>query len=246
MIYIGLPGKSLKRNSYNPAPKGKAILPVEAVNLYRQEDELSSRLVQEGRAGEDDSTGYALSTDAKLRRMQLDMRAFALKHGTLLSRILRTSRHANQRMMAAGLLGYARQSSSQIADLVWASRDVDEGVRNLAIRALGVLAKSRVKIAGQIPFDGFVEMLGSGSSTDRNKAAFLLDEMSRYRNPRLLSSLRSRALDSVIEMARWRSATHTGSARNLLGRIAGISENELGRMMDASYVEKVISSIQKH
>ena len=244
MIYIGLSGNSRRGRPYNPVPQGKKNLPAAVVNLYQQANELSSLLVQEGKMGEDVSQGYALSTDPKLRAIELNIRAFALQHRRLLSRTLRTSRDANQRMIAVRFLGYARQSSSQIADLVWASHDANAGVRNDAIRALGVLAKSSQKIAGQIPADGFVEMLSSGSWTDRNKAGYLLGELSRNRNPKLLRLLRSRALDSLIEMARWRSALHAVFARSLLGRIAGIREEELARMADAVYMEKVIRSLQ--
>src|SRR6266849_8798953 len=36
MIYIGLPGSSMRLVPYNPAPKGKVRLPAKMMNLYQQ------------------------------------------------------------------------------------------------------------------------------------------------------------------------------------------------------------------
>jgi len=127
---------------------------------------------------------------------------------------------------------------------VWASHDVDDGVRNDAIRALGVLAASGPKVAKQISHEGFIEMVSSGSWTDRNKAGFLLKELSARRDPKLLGQLRSRALDSLIEMARWRNRGHADFARILLGRIAGIEESHLQQLVDAGQVDQIIQALK--
>jgi hypothetical protein len=245
MIYIGLLGNSIRTTRYNPVPKGKLKLPSRIVNLYRQSVEANSVLVQKGVASEDDSKGYALSNDLDLRAKQLAIRAYALKHERLLRRVLRSFADAEQRTVAAHSLGYARQSRAQIADLVWASHDVDEGVRNDAIRALGVLAQSSPKVAGQISPEGLIDMISSGSWTDRNKAGFLLDELSKQRDPKLLRELSSRSLDSLIEMARWRSRGHADFARILLGRIAGIEETRLQQLVAAERVDQIIYSVQR-
>ena len=124
------------------------------------------------------------------------------------------------------------------------SYDSDEIVRNNAIRALGVLAQSNPRVAAGIPPEHFIAMLSSGSWTDRNKAGFLLAELSKGREPKLLSQLRSRALKSLIEMARWRSSGHAGFARILLGRIAGIAETRLQRLVDAGQVDQIIEALK--
>ena len=243
-IYIGLLVNSVRTTPYNPVSEGKLRLPTRIVELYEQTNQLSSELVGKGIASEDRSKGYALSNDASLRAKQLAKRAYALSHELLLRRVLRSSPDPEQRAVAASFLGYARQSRAQIADLVWASHDIDAGVRNDAIRALGVLAESSPKVASQIPPEGFVEMVSSGSWTDRNKAGFLLDELSKRRDPKLLGLLRSRSLDSLIEMARWRGRGHADFARILLGRIAGIEESRLQQLMDAGQVEQIIKAVK--
>src|SRR6266581_3963605 len=96
-IYIGLLGNSVRTTPYNPVPKGKLRLPTRIVELYQQSNELSGVLVLKGVASEDDSKGYALSSDATLRGKQLATRAHALTHERLLRRVLRSSSYPEQR-----------------------------------------------------------------------------------------------------------------------------------------------------
>ena len=205
----------------------------------------SSRAVQNGSAQEEGSKGFALSSDPELRSKQLATREYALRHERLVRDVLASSNSAEHRTVAAHFLGYARQSRMQIAALMRASYDLNDSVRNDAIRALAVLAQSSPKVADQIPAKGFVAMLSSGSWTDRNKAAFLLNELSKRRPPRLLNQLRSQALDSLIEMARWRVDGHAIFARTLLGRIAGIEETRLQQLVAGGQVDLIIQSLQR-
>lgn len=244
MIFIGLAGNSTVNTSYNAVPTGTVRLPPATVNLYRQLMDLNSSLVSQGRATEDRSKGYALSTDENLRTKQLEARAFAIGHQQLLSRVLRASADREQRTVAAYFRGYARQSRSQIADLVWASRDAHDAVRNNAIRALGVLAESNSKIAGHISPEPFIAMLKSGVWTDRNKGGYLLEQISKSRNAKLLRLLRAEALEALIEMARWRSGGHAASARTILGRIAGIEEKRIKQMIAAGEIEQIIEAVK--
>jgi len=244
MFYIGLPGSSMRTVRYAPPPKSRVRFPTKIVNLYNETMEASSKAVRSGQSKEDDSKGYALSSDPELRAKELATRVYALKHEHLVRRVLASSQDADQRTVAAHVLGYARQSSQQIQALVVASHDSDEGVRNNAIRALAVLAQSNPKIATRIPVEHFIAMLSSGSWTDRNKAGFLLDELSKRRDAKLLSQLHSQALDSLIEMARWRSRGHADFARILLGRIAGIEETRLQQLVDAGQVDQIIQALK--
>ena len=72
-------------------------------------------------------------------------------------------------------------------------------------------------------------MLNSGEWSDRNKASWLLTELTRTRPPRVLSLIRRDALGSLIEMSYWAN-DHAQAARLLLGRIAGIEETKLAEM----------------
>jgi hypothetical protein len=173
--------------------------------------------VQKGAAPEDHSQGYALSAAPEVRAAQLEMREYAIDRGDLLRHVLATAADDQQRIVAAHLLGYTRQSRAQILALVAAHRDGNDTVRNNATRALIVLAKSSPTIAAQIPLAEFVEQLLSGTWTDVNKSSALLDIITRggaapplFRRP----DVRAR----LIEIAKWRTA-HGQPARDMLKRL---------------------------
>lgn len=245
MIYIGLPGSSIKQTKYNPDPTGKTRFPPQIVDLYKQTMDASSAALLRGAMSEDNSQGYALSTsDSHLRSKQLAARAYALQHERLIRKVLDTSSDAQQRIVAAHLLGYARRSSRQIASLVRASHDPDETVRNNATRALGVLAASNAKVAARIPAGGFIEMLSSGSWTDRNKAGWVLAALTGSRDPKLLARLRSEAWVPLMEMARWRSVGHAYSFRILLARIDGMEEERAQQLANAANPDEFINALR--
>jgi hypothetical protein len=126
---------------------------------------------------------------------------------------------------------------------VRATRDPDDGVRNDATRALGVLAESSAKVAARIPPGEFITMLSSGSWTDRNKAGWVLTSLTKSRSPKLLARLRSEALVSLIEMARWHDPGHAYSARLLLARIAGIEEARAESLAHANNAGELIKAL---
>ncbi len=233
VLFIGLPGSSSKRFAYNPAPKGTARLSGEITKLEDRLNQALEAAVRKGgdAAREDDSTGYALAHDPAARSLQLKLWEYALAHEGALLSVLESSADPKQRATAANALGYARKSTRQITALVRAARDPDDNVRNDAIRALGVLASSDQRLARQIPAANFIDMINSGVWSDRNKGSFLLLELTRGRNPDLLAELRTRALDSLIEISKWRSEGHALAARFVLGRIAGIPEQRLQQLV---------------
>lgn len=243
VIFVGLAGNSSRGFAYNRPPKGLPRLPRSILDLYERAMDLTREAVQK-QPGEDWSKGYALSAYAPLRETQLAIRQFAIHNAPLIRSTLRLSAEPKERRAAAYALGYARQTKAQISALVYASRDPDAGVRNDAVRALGVLASSGDRVAARIPGQTFARMLNSGVWEDRNKAGLLLDVLSRRRNPGLLRLLRSEALESLMEMARWRSSSHAASARMVLGRIAGIEEERLQQLTASGNVEEIISAVR--
>jgi hypothetical protein len=245
LIYIGLAGDSIKTFTLNPEPKGTVQLPAEAIDLYHQAMNLLQHSVATG-ATEDHSKGYGLSSDPALRAKELAIHDYATQHEALLRSVLVSSPEAKQRIVASHFLGYSNQSQAQIDALVVATRDSDGNVRNNAARALGVLAESDPKTAARIPPASFIEMLASEKWIDRNKAGFLLETLTKDRNPQVLAQLRSQALVPLIEMARWHNVGHASVYRVLLGRIAGIEEAHLQELADKNdQVEEIISAAQR-
>lgn len=230
-LFIGLPGPTTSRFHYYASPKGHERLPDNLNRLYRRLNHEWEAAVREGKvtAREDDSRGYALIKYPPAHALQIQLRKYALWHQAILLQVLRNSSDVEQRRIAAEGLGYARESQTQISALVRAASDPDAAVRNNAARALLVLAKSNPRVAAKIPARNFIAMVKSGVWTDRNKASLVLAKLTKSGSPLLLAKLRKEALPALIEMAEWRDVAHASDARIILGRIAGIPEEQLRR-----------------
>lgn len=214
------------------------------MKLYRRLERAIEAAVRRGgqAAEEDDSNGYALVKDATARSLQLAVRQWAIKHEQELFRALEFSSAIEDRRVASDAMGYARQSRGQILALVRAASDPDHEVRNNATRALGVLVRSKAALASEIPPDTFIEMLNSGTWTDRNKGASLLMELTTGRNSDLLAKIRAGALDSLVEMSSWRRPGHAYFARMVLGRLAGLPEDHLKELAWKGPVDAIIGA----
>ncbi len=243
MIYVGL-GKQRGDFKYNSAPTGTSSFPKNITKLYDQAMDALVQAVSKGNAGEDYSKGYSLSADAKLHSKQLAIREYALAHEEWILQVLENSSDAQQRVVASELLGYAQQSGKQIAALAQASHDANGDVRNNAVRALLVLARSDPRVAAQIPAAEFIPLLHSGTWTDLNKGCGLLEPLSAGRDQKLLGRLREQALDALMEMARWRSPGHSYSAKVILGRIAGIEEKRLQEIVEKGEGQTILDAVR--
>jgi hypothetical protein len=242
-IYIGLRGEADPRTLYNAAPRGSARLPRAALKVHRTAERAWLKAMEKGVSGEDDSQGYALSLDPETRAKEMALHAYVARHAAMVERVLASARETKQRQIAAEMLGYAGRSRAQMRALIRASHDIDGGVRNNAMRALMVLARSSFEASAIIPGECFVGLLNSGIWTDRNKAAALLVVLSQQRDSRLLACLREQALTSLVEMARWSYPGHADSARLMLGRIAGIDEQTLTGLIERHEVEPIINAL---
>ncbi|HZI85424.1 MAG TPA: HEAT repeat domain-containing protein [Pyrinomonadaceae bacterium] len=244
MIYIGVAGTSSVALQHKPIPTGEDRLPAAALKLNQETEEALRKAVLAGRIQQDHSNGYALSADPELRAKELQMRELALANEALLRTVLLSSSDPEHRAIAAQFLGYVNVSARQIADLTEAARDPDEGVRNNAVRAVGVIASSSQQRARMIFPKPFIALLKSDKWVDRNKGGWLLINLTESRDPKLLKQLRKEAMDALVEMARWQFAGHASFARRLLGRIAGIEEARLDTLIDG-HAEAIIAAAQK-
>lgn len=241
MAYIGLQGESYREIHFNPVPSSSIRLPKHAMMLGDRLEQTWENAIMKGHSDEDDSAGYALTKDPEAREAALAVRDYALANEALILDVLRTSSDAGHRATAAEMVGYGQQSDQQVDALVRASLDPDDGVRNNAIRALGVLARAKPNLAERIPIAPFLSLLRSGAWTDHNKASLLLLQLTEGRAPRVLSALHREAIDPLIEMARWRNEGHAEAAVTILGRVTGLDENTIARMIQAGEKEKIIS-----
>jgi hypothetical protein len=240
-FYIGLRGISFREIRLTPEPVGKDRLPAAALALYDGYMKEWMRTVSAGTASEDNSGGYSLSNDPALRAAQMQMRAYVLENEALVLRVLESSGDEEHRTAAAALLGYANHSKAQIAALVAATRDEGNLVRNNATRALGVMAASGGDGARDIPAGPFIEMLSSGTWTDRNKGLMVLSTLTERRGP-VIERLREEALDSLFEMALWQCPDHSEPAVVLLGRMAGIDETRLMELVKTGQRKTILDA----
>lgn len=243
-LYIGLQGSSYRASSYAGAPKGNATLPEDGLVLYRKDGDALAKAVQSGNSQEDDSNGYALTKDAPAHAVGLEMRAYALKHTAAIERVLQTSKDVEQRQAAATLLGYSQRSQEQVKNLVLAVNDADGDVRNNAVRALGVLAVAQPLVG--LDVTPFVEMLYSGQWTDRNKSSLLLAHVTQSRDPILLDRLRHEAMSPLLDGAQWQSSGHAYFFLQILGRVGGIDEASLQKLIDSGLKDEIIAAAEKH
>ena len=244
LLFIGLAGASSKKFVYNPEPRGKERLRSDIMDLYGRLDPAIEAAVRKGgeAAEEDDSKGYALEKEPTARALQLQVHQWAVQHERELLRVLASSSAVEHRRVASDALGYGRKSRTQIFALVSAARDPDDEVRNNATRALSVLVRSDAALAAEIAPETFIEMLNSGTWTDRNKGASLLMQLTADRKSDLLVKIRSAALHSLMEMASWRDPSHAFFSRMVLGRVAGLPEDRLNALAWNGPVQSIIEA----
>jgi hypothetical protein len=188
-----------------------------------------------------------LANDPSARAVEERFISFAARDLKLLRDVLRHSTDAEHRALAAQVIAYTANKQAVVNDLVGAMRDPAEGVRNNATRALAVMAGATRQTTRQpikIPVRPFIEMLNSIEWTDRNKSSWALLRLTDKRDPAVLSEIRQKALPSLIEMARWKSSGHAYASFFLLGRVAGLPEDEITAACErgdrASFIETAI------
>jgi hypothetical protein len=245
ILYVGIEERGDTGLTLLPAPHRAVRLPDDVVAAAAMFDTALTSAVTRGDAAEDDSRGYALNHAPALRAIQEKYIAFAARDLPRLRDVLRNSGDADQRAIAAQLIGYAADKREVVGDLVHAMRDSSDVVRNNATRSLFVIAKyaqAHPEAHLRIPPEPFVDLLNSLVWTDRNKSSLALMELSAHRDPALLATLRARALSSLVEMARWKSPGHAQAAFMILGRIAGLSDEEIIKAWTAGDRERVITA----
>ena len=112
-----------------------------------------------------------------------------------------------------------------------------------AIAAIGTYAVKNPSAELRVQPSWFVELLNSPVFTDRNNAAIATGYAQRIARPRHSGSkIRTGALLSIVEMARWKHLSHALPAYILLGRTAGIRENELQDAWSKGERDRIIAT----
>ena len=234
ILYVGIEEKGAPHIEFRPEPDGPAVLPEQLKDTYSDFLDAVDQSIRLSEKGENLSQGYSLMQNPGARAAQEKFVRLAAKYLPILHEVVRTSRDADQRAMAAYILQYGprgpRTSTELVNDVQYALQDVDDTVRANAVRALTAMyigAKLHPEQGITIQPTWFVELLNSIVWTDRHNAAVALADMTETRDPDTLKLIRERALTSVVEMAQWRDLSHALPAFILLGRMAGLPEKEI-------------------
>lgn len=248
VLYVGIEEKGAPHFDVHTPPETGLDLPPEITATYKEFLAAVNEAVRRNSTAEDLTNGHSLMADPDSRDIQLKFVALAAQNLDALRRVLRNSGDDEQRAIAAYVIGYAPRKRDVVNDLQYALKDVDDTVRGNAIRALAAIAvyarlnpDAEVKIAPT----WFIEMLNSVAWTDRNNAAVALVDLTESRDPGALDQIRERALPAVFEMARWRYLQHALPAYILLGRVAGLPEQEIQDAWSKGERDKVIAQVAK-
>ena len=171
-----------------------------------------------------------MMADADARAYQEQFVNYTREHVDLLRSVVRTASDAEQRAAAAAVIGYASNKAAVVDDLQYAMQDPDEAVRANAIRALNaiaVLASKQPALRIKISPTWFIEMLHSIVLSDRVESAKALLTLTDGGNPAVLQQIRERALGSLAEMARWKTPRYALPSFLLLGRVAGVPDQQI-------------------
>ena len=228
--------------TWNPVPTAEVRLPDSIRALGSAFEDALWEALRQGDAAEDRSAGHALMHFPGARKIQEQFPALAEANLDLLRTVLHNSAEAGDRALAAQIIAYTANKQAVVPDLVTASRDPAEPVRNNAIRALAVMA-SGDPVTVKVPAEPFVALLESPFWTDRNKSSLALMELTNSRDPELMAALRP-ARAALIEMARWKSPGHALAALVIIGRLAGLTEQEIGEAWNSGDREKIIRASQ--
>lgn len=246
VVYVGVEERNAPSTVRFLAPPAGAVrLAADVLDAEKAFETAFGGAIQRGDFAEDDSRGHAFFHDPATRAVQERFVALAERDRERLREVLRDAADAEQRALAAQLLGYVTDKQGVVDDLVRAMRDPDETVRNNAMRALMVFTKMTTGPAPRVPYEPFVQMLNSPVWTDRNKSSIALEQLSARRDPELLRTLREAAFDSLAEMARWKAKGHALSAFTILGRIAALQEPAILQAWERDDRQAVIDAATK-
>jgi hypothetical protein len=242
-LFIGIEEKGAPHLAFRSPPAGVAVLPKDVTNTYQKFLEAVREAAHRGSTAEDLTNGHSLMADPDARELQFQFADFAGGHLPLLRQVLRDSDDAEQRAIAATILGYAPNKKDVMNDLEYALQDPDDAVRANALRslnAIAVLARLQPQLGIHVSPTWFVEMLNSIVLSDRTRAANALVTLTDQDAAAALDQIRERALDSVVEMAQWKVLRYALPPFILAGRLAGMNEQEIQKAWTSGDRQAVI------
>lgn len=239
ILFVGVEERNGAHAVFRSEPNGKSVLPADLASDYEQfVDTVLDAVKQKA-----NSDAVKLSTADSARAFEAKFAAFTGGHLAELRDVLRNSEDAGQRAIAVAVIGYAPKKGDVVDDLQFALQDPDDTVRSNAMRSLRTLAlaSSKNPASGvRVSPTWLIELLNSLVLSDRLGAADILVTLSDRHEEAVLDQMRERALPALAEMARWPSLRYALPPFLLIGRIAGLDEQEIQLRWTNGEREKVI------
>ena len=248
ILYVGIEERGAPHFEIRDEPDGEDKLPEEITSTYRRLVEALSDAARRGSTAEDLTTGQSRMADPSSRAIQDMFPELAKDHLAELRKVIHNSMDEQQRASAVYVIAYAPKKAEVLDDLQYALKDFDAGVRTNAARALvafAVSARLHPEQDLKVEATWFIEMLNSLSWSDRNRALMALQVLTDKDDPVVLDQLRTRAMPALIEMAKWKTLEHALPAYVLVGRVAGLSEEQIQRTWERGERDSVIAAAGK-
>ncbi len=229
-LFVGIAERGEPIATFRTEPSGDASLPQDILDRYQRFLAAVDRASAHGDTAEDLSAGHSMMADAVARAIQPDFVAFATAHFDVLKKALHEGSDPDTRAAAAAITGYGAKTQATVDELQFALNDPDLTVRGNAMHALSALiiyAQKRPGAGLRIEPVWMVELLKSIELRDReesSKALVLLTDNNGAQSA--IDLMRERALPALAEMARWPTLRYALPPFLLMGRIAGISDQD--------------------
>jgi hypothetical protein len=235
LVFVGIDEDGGNGMEFRPRSRGEVRLPQSIYDTFLGFNSAVRTASLSTFPTEDLSEGHSVISDPVVWKEQEKFLTVAADRLDTLQRVLADSSDQNHRAAAAYIIGYAPDKNDVVADLVAASLDSNPSVRTNATRslsAIATLASTRPELGIEIPTGPFLDMVNSVVYADRMMGLRILRPLSAGRDPDVLGEVRDGALPSLIEMSRWSYTGHNWAPYQILGRIAGLSEDEIEATRD--------------
>lgn len=230
ILYVGIEEKGATHFELRDAPDTDIQLPEEVSTAYHRFLEVSEIASRNGQTKEDLTNGHALSSNPDARAIQQEFIPIVKRYLGELRNVIHNSSDEEQRAIAVYVIAYAQNKRDIADDLQYALKDSDQGVRSNATRSLkGLAVYARLQPDAEVKIEPtwFIEMLNSLSWSDRRQSLEILQILTDKREESTMNQLRDRALPALVEMARWKALSHALPAFVLVGRVAGMSDDQI-------------------
>lgn len=233
-VYVGIEEPGNRHFVFHRSPTGSVAFPEALIGQYHEFLDAVSASLKAGKVDEDLTNGYSLMADPECRDHQRYFLSYATQDLETIEDVIHHSADGEQRTIAAYLLQYCPRgphtTQNILDDLQYALLDAEDSVRETAMQSLSaILVGSRLHPEERVHIEPtwLIELMNSVVWTDRRDASEALVNLTDKHDQATLDLLRERALDSVVEMARWHDLKHALPGFVLAGRIAGLSEQEI-------------------